>query len=192
MQTGINLRPATAAADADAVRALWRSARGTPFCVWNEAYPGEAELVADLATDGLFVLCDGEAIVGAVSIVPERELDDLPGWTETPRPCEIARVTVAPACRGRGLAATMIAALLPILRARGYTAVRLSVEIGHIPAKRTYARCGFSPVGEAELWGHRYVLMERELSDDGAGKGRCVRTNKKNSTRSVNDIIPLS
>ncbi len=150
-------------ADADAVRALWRSAVGTPFCVWNEAYPGEEELAADLATDGLFVLCDGETVVGAVSVVPERELDDLPGWTVREGHCEIARVTVAPDCRGRGLAATMVGALLPILRERGYAAVHLSVEVGHIPAKRTYTRCGFAAVGEAELWGHRYVLMERIL-----------------------------
>ncbi len=147
--------------EADAVYDLYQSVIGSEFCVWNEAYPGREEIAADLSSDGLWVLADREELLGAISVVPERELDSFSCWTPVAgRHCEIARVVVSPDAQGRGFSGEMLRSLLPILAAEGCQAVHLAVSVTNLPAVSVYRRFGFSRVGEAELWGGQYALME--------------------------------
>ena len=44
------------ASDAKTVLALYRAVIGTPFCVWDESYPGETEIQGDLAAGARFPL----------------------------------------------------------------------------------------------------------------------------------------
>ena len=56
----------------------------------------------DYESGGLYVMAREEGIVGAISIVPENELDALPFWRfQNAR--EIARVAVAPGQQGKGI-----------------------------------------------------------------------------------------
>ena len=64
-------------ADADEILALYRSVIGTPFCVWNENYPGQPEVDADIVAGTLYITTEAEKIMGAISIVPLNELDHL-------------------------------------------------------------------------------------------------------------------
>jgi len=61
--------------------------------------------------------------------------------------CQVQGVWVDPALRGRGLAAPAMAAVVQLARAVAPT-VSLYVNDFNIPARRTYARVGFSEVGE--------------------------------------------
>ncbi len=150
--------------DGEAVCALYQAAKGEPLCAWNEAYPGWAEINHDLETENLYVLTQGDAIIGAVSIVPENELDDFSCWR-----CrdsrEIARVVIGKNYQGRGLAGEMVAQLLAQLKGAGCQAVHLSVVKHNSPALKTYQKLGFETVGEAELYGNRYYLMEKYLGE---------------------------
>lgn len=149
--------------EGDAVLSLYRSVLGEEFCVWNEYYPSRLEIDADLASEGLFVLCQGERILGAVSLVPENELDDCPGWTVTEGAREIARVVIAGDARGRGLGGAMVSLLLERLRQNGVPAVHLSAAVKNIPALRTYEKLGFRTAGRAALYGGDYFLLEKDL-----------------------------
>ena len=68
------------ASDAKTVLALYRAVIGTPFCVWDESYPGETEIQGDLAAGTLYVLARDSEVIGAISIVPENETDNLDCW----------------------------------------------------------------------------------------------------------------
>ena len=82
-------------ADRAAIYALYRSLVGTPRCTWDENYPGWLQINEDLAAGGLYVMAQGDSILGAISIVAENELDALPCW-KCRMAKEIARVAVTP------------------------------------------------------------------------------------------------
>ncbi len=92
--------------DASSVYALYKSVVGEEFCVWNDAYPDTLEIEADLASNNLYVLTDGEKIIGAISIVPQNELDGFECFTSDGP--EIARVVIAKEYRGKGLSYKMV------------------------------------------------------------------------------------
>ncbi len=109
---------------------------------------------------------EGERIVGAISVVPENELDGF-NWSVKSDARELARVVVAPELRGRRLGGFMVESLLPILAESGVTAIHLSAAKANLPACKTYERLGFTRVGEASLYGRMYYLYEYPLPRKG-------------------------
>lgn len=148
--------------DAAQVLSLYESAKGGAFCVWNESYPSMTEIRQDLETGNLYVMTDGSKVIGAISVVPENELDEFACWScKTGR--EIARVVIDKACRGHGLSFEMVQSIVPILRQNGCKAIHLSVVKSNIPAYKTYTKAGFTIVGEAQMYGNDYYLMEKAI-----------------------------
>lgn len=94
--------------DRDAVLALYRSVIGTPYCTWDEEYPGPEWVEMDTQAGGLWLLTDEHDLLGAISVVEENELDELDLWQFKDHAKEIARVAVAPSRRGQGLAKLML------------------------------------------------------------------------------------
>lgn len=158
--------------EAEKILALYRSVIDSEFCTWNVYYPGEEEIAVDLEYGNLFVLldgdgpADGEQVIGAASIVPENELEDLPFWKEPEdgkMVCEIARIVISPEYQGRGLAKTLVTSLEEVLKERGCSAARLLVAAKNVPAYRTYLHCGFQTAGECDMYGDHYYACEKVL-----------------------------
>ncbi len=148
----------------DTVLALYKSVLGTPFCVWNENYPDRLELDHDFETENLYVFAEGDAVIGAVSVVPENELDHLDCWRVRDGAVELARIVISLDRRGHGLAATMLSELIARLDAAGVPSVHLSAAVTNIPSLKTYKKLGFDTVGEADLFGGHYYLLEKTLT----------------------------
>lgn len=148
--------------DAEHIFFLYQDAKTSKFCVWNDNYPTITEIAHDLETNNLYVMTDGSQIIGAISVVPENELDDFDCWS-----CkdgkEIARVVVDKIYQGQGLSFKMVQSVESILRRNGCKAIHLSVVKSNIPAHKTYAKAGFAVVGEAQMYGNDYYLMEKTL-----------------------------
>lgn len=144
------------------VLSLYQSAKGSKFCVWNDSYPCMTEIEHDLETGNLYVMTDGSKIIGAISIVPENELDGFDCWS-----CkdgkEIARVVIDKAYQGRGLSFEMVQRIESVLREKGHLSIRLSVVKSNIPAYKTYIKAGFAVVGEAQMYCNDYYLMEKSI-----------------------------
>lgn len=156
---------AAVADEADKILSLYQSVIGSEFCTWNEHYPGMEEIQADYESSNLFVLRNGAEIIGAISIVPENELDDLEYWRiKNGKIAEIARVTVAPEYQGRGLALQMVQETEKILKSRGCSGVHLLAALKNIPAYKTYQKAGYHVMGECDMFGHRFYAFEKELS----------------------------
>ncbi len=145
---------------------LYESVKGSRFCVWNAFYPGVEEVCHDFETGNLYILTNQNAVIGALSVVPEKELDIYTCWTfvdGTER--EIARVVVAKEYQGRGLSQYMVEQVAAILQKEGCGSIHLSVVKGHVPALKTYMKAGFHVVGEADMYGDSYFLMEKMIKD---------------------------
>ena len=149
--------------DLNRVADLYRSVVGIPGCTWNESYPGAFELEHDFRNRNLFVLQEGEQVIGAVSIVIPRELDALTNWRCLDKAVEIARVVIDRDHARKGLAQIMLEELFIRLKARGCEAIHLSVASCNPAAIRTYEKLEFCFLTRIEMYEHSYHLCERIL-----------------------------
>ncbi len=149
--------------EAATVADLYRSVTGLPFCTWDETYPGEEEIRGDLEAGTLFVLEEEGEVIGAISIVPENELDEQPCWKETKNAGEFARVVIRPDHQHEGLSRYLVDGVIREFRKRGAAAVHLSVAKINTPAQRLYRSAGFEFCGEADMYGNSYYLCEKIL-----------------------------
>ena len=146
------------------VAELYHSAIGRPFCPWNELYPTVEEARDDWEHSGLYVLKNGNAVAGAVSVYWKNEWDGLDCWqfrAGTVR--EIGRIVIAPEETGKGLSRTMLCALFDRLKNDGANCVRLLVGIGNEPAIGLYRSLGFHFRGRTEMYDAQYFACEKEL-----------------------------
>lgn len=153
--------------EANTVYALYRRAVGREFCAWYDEYPGMQEISEDLKAEQLYVLTHKGTVVGAISIVPEHELDDFSCWQckdGTHR--EIARFVLDEAFTGQGLSQRILKEIISELGSMGCRAVHLSVAEKNLPAYKAYLKAGFEKVGEADLYGGHYFLMEKYHNKD--------------------------
>ena len=149
--------------EAETILALYRAVIGKPYCTWNEMYPGEYEIAEDLAAGSLYVLEEDHDLIGAISIVPNNELDDCDCWKIRENAREFARVVLRPDRQGKGLSACLVEGILQEMKKQGTASVHLAVAKENIPAQRLYQKTGFDFCGEAELYGHIFYLCEKSL-----------------------------
>jgi predicted GNAT family N-acyltransferase len=77
----------------------------------------------------------------------------------------VGRLAVVAACRGRGVGAALLDALVALARQRGHARAILNAQIRAVPF---YERYGFRVTGaEFEEAGIPHVVMERPLRSDG-------------------------
>ncbi len=148
--------------DLTLIYGLYRAAIGRCGCTWDENYPGETELRNDAAQNCVYAAWIDGQLIGAVSVVPENEADDLEFWQITDgTQREIARVVIADAYCGCGLAVEMLKLLFAQLAAQGCHAIHLLVAKENIPAIRTYQKLGFHFLGECHRYGIDFYACEK-------------------------------
>lgn len=147
----------------ETVRALYLSVKGSEGCSWNEEYPSDIELDGDLSGNNLFVLEEDGEIVGAVSVVEPRELDEMLLWTQRECVREIARVVVCPDRQGRGYAERMLSLLFERFREEKVLGVHILVSKKNAAASRLYDKLGFTTRGEVFEYGIDFFARELTL-----------------------------
>ncbi|PNG26448.1 ribosomal protein S18-alanine N-acetyltransferase [Methylocella silvestris] len=105
---------------------------------WTESDFEQLLVAAEVVADG--AIDSDEALCGM--ILSRAAADEA----------EILTIAVAPEHRRAGVAATLIAAHLPRLGARGVARLFLEVETGNVPARALYASNGFHEVGERKAY----------------------------------------
>lgn len=142
---------------------MYRSVIGKPGCNWSVTYPNEVTLHGDFSAGNLYVLCKGSKIIGAGSIVPTNELDDLAFWQHEEKAGEIARIVIAPPYQGKGYGKHLVRKLCMQLEKRGCKAVHLLVSTGNHHALNLYRETGFHNMGQCHRYEHDYYAYERKL-----------------------------
>ncbi len=144
------------------IHGLYRSLVGSPYCTWDEAYPDWLEINEDHKSGGLYVMAQGEEILGAISIISRNELDDLHFW-HCSEAKELARVAVAPGQQGKGIGSAMAEEVITLLKGQGIPAIHLLVAKENLPAQQVYRKNGFAFLGECFQFGHTFIACEKIL-----------------------------
>lgn len=149
-------------ADCTFVYNLYRRLADGPFCTWDEEYPGWTQIGEDYESGGLYVMIEERSVVGAISIVPNNELDALPFW-RLQNAREIARVAVAPGQQRKGIGLKMVDAVCKHLKEQEVPAIHLLVSPENIPAQRIYQKSGFDFLGRCHMFGLEFIACEKPL-----------------------------
>lgn len=142
---------------------MYRSVIGKPGCSWSVSYPNEVNLYEDFSTGNLYVLRKGKKMIGAGSIVPKNELDDLDCWTHRQNAREIARLVIAPEYQSKGYGKHLVRKLCHRLEKMGCQAVHLLASVDNHHALNLYRETGFRNVGQCRRYDHDYYAYERKL-----------------------------
>lgn len=142
---------------------LYRSVIGKPGCTWNVFYPNEAILHEDFSTGNLYVLYKGRKLIGAGSVVPENELDELDLWYYKENAREIARIVIDPKYQGKKYGKHLVRKLCLVLDRKGCQAVHLLAAAENDHAKNLYRNAGFSCKGKCHMYDHEYYAYEKKL-----------------------------
>ena len=135
-----------------------------PDTTWNEYYPGDEEIAADLAAGGLYVWEDAGRVVGAVSVEETDDLDTLPCFADsTAAHRSISRLVIDTTQQGHGYAAVFLTELFARLRRTGVAEIRLLVAKCNRAANATYRRTDFAYVGECAMYGVDFFVCRKEL-----------------------------
>lgn len=150
--------------DKEEILKLYKAQIGREYCPWTEDYPDGETIEFDLGRDSLFVLKDGNRIVGAVSIDDDEEVAKLACWNQNLAPGgEFARIAVLPEYQNRGLARQMVRFVMEVLKKRGYKSIHFLVNRHNLKAIRSYAAFGFDVVGECHMFEQDFLCYEKEL-----------------------------
>lgn len=149
--------------DLPGILKLYRSVIGRPGCTWNVFYPNETDLQADFQAECLYTLKKGNALIGAGSIVPQNELDDLECWGIRENARELARIVIAPECQGKGFGKHLLSMLCYRLERTDCKAVHLLVSTENHHALNLYREAGFQNKGKCTRYGREYYAYEKKL-----------------------------
>lgn len=142
---------------------MYRDVIGRPGCNWSISYPNEITLQEDFCSGNLYVLSKGRKIIGAGSIVPKNELDDLPCWHFPENAREIARIVIKPEFQSKGHGKHLARRLCIQARKSGAKAVHLLVSTENPHAIRLYRNIGFYGRVQCKRYGHTYYAFEKKL-----------------------------
>ena len=141
------IRQAETSADLDAARRLFEEyARTLPFALDFQGFRAELDhLPGEYAPpEGCILLAEANGgLAGCVALRP------LTGDPERPkaRLCEMKRLYVRPAHRGRGIGRALAEAVLGEARRRDYDAMRLDTVASMTAANGLYRALGFREIG---------------------------------------------
>jgi len=151
--------------DRDAVMAIYTACSYLPGCTWSQEYPSREEFDADTANGWLYCLKEGGDIIAVISIGDFGELGSIGiPWSVTHKPCEMARIGVAPRHVGKGVGTLVLNRAIDTARGLGFDGIRLLVSPQNQPAVAMYRRAGFKTVGETDMYARHWLCQELALS----------------------------
>ena len=115
-------------------------------------HPDDESLRAYIDNGEMYVLKDGEEIVGMVAVVMHQDSDYEPiAWAEDLENDEVATLhllAVCPAYRGRSLGAKILEEVTALALKNGQRAIRLDTLFCNLPAQHMYEKAGFTYRGK--------------------------------------------
>ncbi len=148
----------------DTVMGIYEDAKGYEGCAWDEYYPDREILLSDYENDALYVYVSEEAVIGAISVEVDEEINKLDCLkVKDGTQISFARVAIAKKYLCQGYAKKMVSELLEILRKKGYTSAQILVSPKNIAAMSVYKRLDFEFYDKVEAYEQEFYVCEKLL-----------------------------
>lgn len=132
---------------------------------WDEVYPNAQTVDTDIATGSLHVLCEGDRIIGCVTVDQQtdplwKDLDWNPAGEP---PAAVHRLMIHPMRQKQGHAKTLMNHAEAVARNQGCHSIRLDSFIQNPAAMALYGQLRYRPTGSAEMRKGRFTGFEKML-----------------------------
>lgn len=153
-----------AASDRDAVWMVWRACAMEADCCWDDRYPNEDVLKADLDSRHLFTLTDQGAVIGSVSLFPSDDLEKH-GFPFTPaeRVLMLTRLCVHPARQRQGVGLQLLRQAETQATRDGAQAIHCLCDVLNAPGLALFTSGHYRDVCRAALYGDHFAVFEKIL-----------------------------
>jgi ribosomal protein S18 acetylase RimI-like enzyme len=134
---------------------------------WDDVYPSEATLRADLANRALYVASAPGHPVAGVFVIDERQEPEYAAvaWKISGRRVGVVhRLMVHPACQRRGLGRFLMRFAELRARGLGYDAIRLDAFTGNAPSLGLYQGLGYQDAGGVRFRKGDFRCFEKGLA----------------------------
>jgi ribosomal protein S18 acetylase RimI-like enzyme len=152
---------------ADLLRACIAQMQAGGIDQWDDVYPTEGTLRADVAAGTLHVAAaPGHPIAGAV-VVDQREEPEYASvaWRLVGKPVRfVHRLMIHPDCQRRGLARHLMTFAETTARHAGCGALRLDAFTGNAPSLGLYRGLGYEDVGQVRFRKGLFRCFEKDLA----------------------------
>ena len=154
--------------DAREILALYRAAteaaKRTGHSHWDEDYPSEETIRADLKGGYLYVWREDGNIVAAITYMHPDDLDGIcVSWTPVERAVEACRFCLSPTLQGKGRAKAFFLGGIELLREQGVQAMRYLCAKDNAAAYRIYTGVGHRQLEDTEQHGIDFYSFEALL-----------------------------
>ncbi len=131
---------------------------------WDDIYPSEAQIEADMNNNEMYLVCDDTRIVGAV-VLNDREDESYAQavWEFEAPSAVVHRLCIDPARQGCGYGRQAILLAHTMLKEKGFRSVRLDAYSQNPHALRLYEALGYRQAGEVTYRKGLFYLFEKEL-----------------------------
>ena len=137
--------------DLSEIMDLYHSIIGTPGCTWSLDYPNYENVESDINNKSLFILKYDNKIVAVAAAGSFNELEHL-NW-KPKKPCELARIGVAPAMQKRGVGTILLQNVIDTMKRNNLDGIRMLVSKTNSAALAFYNKYGFEMCGETYMFG---------------------------------------
>jgi ribosomal protein S18 acetylase RimI-like enzyme len=149
------------------LRACVEHMRSRGIDQWDDVYPSEATLRADVEAGTLYVAAaPGRPVAGAF-VIDERQDPEYAevAWRLGDAPVRVVhRLMVHPECQRRGLGRHLMGFAESAARRAGGRAIRLDAFTGNAPSLRLYQTLGYEDVGQVRFRKGLFRCFEKDLA----------------------------
>lgn len=133
---------------------------------WDDIYPNEETLVGDIMNREMYVLTDGIQILSCVVLNEDQDTQYENGaWRDREgRIVVIHRLCVNPDFQGCGLGRTTMEYAEQLIKALGYSSIRLDTFSDNYISRSLYEKLGYSYAGTVTFRKGVFYLMEKSCS----------------------------
>ena len=134
---------------------------------WQDGYPNEATLRADIAGGNGYVVTDGEEILVYAAILFEVEpaYEAIEGkWLSEGDYAVVHRLAASPLAKGKGVATAFFGMLETLCRERGVFSVKVDTNFDNGPMLHIFEKLGYTYCGEVYLRGAARKAYENLLA----------------------------
>ena len=158
----IQFIPATET-ELSALLALCRLASQAPDSHWDEDYPNEEDLRADIRQGALYRIEADGIQVGMIAMGPDEDEDAFTWPTQDENACMLSRLAIHPDFQGKGLLKPVFSGAVSHCKKLGYHTLRLLVVTDLPRLFRIYEHCGFVRCGKVSMWGQEFYQYEQVM-----------------------------
>lgn len=144
---------------------------------WTNKYPSRAIIESDLNNEFLYILRQGEEIIGAVNISEQQESEyDAVKWAfDSSKVLVVHRLVVKPAYQGKGFAKQLMDFAEDFAKRNGYTSIRLDTYSKNNRSIDFYKKRNYVASGEVNFpeRAFPFYCMEKEVQGSLSGPEIC-------------------